>query len=103
MQIKKLARVCSMSNIATKPKILFFCSVSREVFTWGRSDYGQLGQGEVQSRSHDPGNQSQCCHEPREIPPLKGCKQVHLRNWTMLCRMIQQIVYALVPAGCVWL
>ena len=62
-------------------------SVHRQVYAWGRSDYGQLGLGERRDgKSHDnlhSNQQSDCCEEPTEIPQLQGaiqvskCKQAH--------------------------
>ena len=60
-------------------------AVLRQVYTWGRSDYGQLGY------RHEVADSEQSLrtftHVPKEIPELRGIKQVCQYNELAVCHL----------------
>ena len=66
----------------------------RQVYTWGRSDYGQLG---YRSRDADsvPSVRS-FTSIPKEVPELKGIKKVFVMSKLYLLTYVNYIVRLLV-------
>lgn len=56
-----------------------FFAENREVFSWGRSDYGQLGLGDEIVKQH-------YSYHPTKVPSLRMAKQVSLQVVSNDCK-----------------